>query len=993
MKKIILIIGIIFIVILATAFVIPIIFKDDILALVDKKIDESVNAKVYYDADKFNLTLFKNFPNITVAMEDFGVVGIEEFEGDTLANIGSLDVVVNLKSLIFDDQPRISGIHLKRPDIYVKVLKNGKANYDIAKPSAEEPAPEDTTSSDFSIGIDHWEITDGKLVYDDRSLPFYMTLDQLNHNGSGDFTLDVFDMNTHTNVEHAIIRYDGVEYVSGQTFDADIAMNMDLNQFKFTFMDNKVSLNDFTLGFEGFVAIPENDIDMDIRFAARDNSFKSLLSLVPATYLEGYEGIKTEGDFDFKGFAKGTYNDNSMPAFNVTLLTENAMFQYPDLPAAVKNISIDLLVDNQDGNLDNTVVDLKKLHAELGSNPIDAKLKLEGLDKYKINADVKAKLNLAELTTMFPMEGMEMKGDFNFNLLANGVYDSVTSQIPKIDMDMSLANGFVKSADFPAPLENVRFTSSVKNETGKMAETVIRVNDFNMLLDKEPLTANLIVQNLDNYTWDASVKGTVDLEKLTKIYPIDSMTLAGIIKADIQTKGKMSDVEAERYDQLPTKGTLSIQNFSYESPDLPQGFKINTANATFNPDRIVLANFEGAAGTSDMRMNGYLTNYIGYALKDNETIKGELDFKSGKFNVNEWMTTEAPIEEDTASAPLEVIEIPKNIDFVLKSSIAEVQYDDLSLKNLKGNIIVRNGMVQLQGVNFNTLGGGFAMSGVYDTRDMAKPAFDFDMDIKDLEIKKAYATFNTVQALAPIAEKMEGKFSSDFKLAGLLAPDMSPVMNTITGGGLIKIAQASVRDSKLIAGITAVTKLKDTDQMSLNNVTVKAEIRDGRVFVEPFDLKVGNFISVVAGSNGIDGSLDYLFKMNIPAGAVGTAVNAAISKLTGAGNASSDIKVNLKVTGNYDDPKVSLAGAEAGESTTQQAKQAVSAKVEEQKKELEAELNKQKQEAEAKARAEAEKLKKEAEAKVKEKAGEVVTDSTKQEVKESLKKLFKKDNN
>ena len=1010
MKKLLLIVGIIFVLFLAAAFALPIIFKDDILAAVDKAIDNSVNAEVYYDPDKFDLTLFKNFPNVTVAMGDFGVVGIEEFAGDTLADIHSFDLVVNLKSLIFDDQPRISGIHLEQPRIYVKVLENGKANYDIAKP-AEEPVAEDTATSDVSIGIDEWEITNGRLVYDDRTLPFYMELDNLNHSGSGDFTLQVFDMDTETHVERVVIRYDGVEYVSDQSFDADLAMNMDLENFKFTFRENTVKLNDFALGFEGFLAMPAEDIDMDITFAAKDNSFKSLLSLVPATYLEGYEDIRTEGDFDFSGFVKGTYNEQSMPAFNVVLNTENAMFQYPDLPTAVKNISIDLLVDNKDGNIDNTVVNLKKMHADFGNNPIDARLLLEGLDQYKIDTDVKAKLNLAELSTMFPMEGTEMKGTFNLNLQAQGVYDSVANRIPTIDMAMSLQDGYVKSAEYPMPLENVHFNSTVQNTTGNMAETVIKVDDFHMLLDEEELTADLVVQNLDDYTWDLSLKGGIDLEKITQVYPLEDMTLAGVIRADIETRGKMSDVEAERYAQLPTSGTVSVENFSYTSPDLPQGFKISEANATFNPDRIVLSNFDGAAGTSDLHMDGYIANYISYIFKENETIRGELNFKSGRFDLNEWMTeeeaTEPVAEADTAAeVPLEVVEVPKDIDFVLRSSISEVLYDNLTLENLRGNIIIRGGVVRMDGVNFNTLGGAFAMNGTYDTRDMSAPAFDFDFGIDGLEIKQAYATFNTVQKLAPIAEKMEGEFSTNMNLKGLLGADMSPVLNTLTGEGVLEIEDAALTDSKLIAGITTVTKLSNTDEMTLKDTEIQFEIKDGRVFVDPFDVNIGNFQTVVAGSNGIDGSLDYLLKMNVPAGAVGTAVNAAIAKLTGAtGNPSSTIKVNLNVGGNYDDPKVTLAGAEAGESTTQQAKQAVAAKVEEQKEELKKELDKQKQEAEEKARQEAERLKKEAEekakkeadrlkkeaeAKAKEKLEEVVTDSTKEEVKETLKKLFKK---
>ncbi len=1020
MKKLFIIIGIIFVIFLGAAFALPLIFKDDILAAVDKAIDNSVNAEVYYDPGKFDLTLFKNFPNVTVSMGDFGVVGVEEFAGDTLADIQSFDLIVNLKSVIFDEQPRISGIHLDQPRIYVKVLENGKANYDIAKPSEEETVAEDTTTSNVSIGIDEWKITDGRIVYDDRTLPFYMELDEMNHTGSGDFTLDVFDMKTETNIERAILSYDGVAYVSGQSFDADIDMNMDLENFKFTFSENTVKLNDFALGFDGFLAMPSEDIDMDITFAAKDNSFKSLLSLVPATYQEGYEGIETEGDFDFHGFVKGTYNDETMPAFNVVLNTENAMFHYPDLPTAVKNISIDLLVDNKDGNIDNTVVNLKKMHADFGNNPIDARLLLEGLDEYKIDTEVTARLNLGELSTMFPMEGTEMKGIFNLALKANGVYDSVANRIPTIDMDMRLQDGFVKSAEYPLPLDQIRFASSVKNTSGNMAETVIEVNDFHMLLDEEELTADLVLQNLDDYTWDLNMKGGIDLEKLTQVYPMEDMTLAGVIRANIETKGKMSDVEAERYAQLPTSGTVSVQNFSYTAPDFPQGFKISDANATFNPDKIELNNFDGAAGSSDLHMDGFIANYISYLFKENETIRGELNFKSGRFDANEWMTEEesAPVAEaDTASeVPMEVVEVPKDIDFVLRSSISEVLYDNLTLQNLRGNIIVRDGVVRMDGVNFNSLGGSFAMDGAYDTRDMSAPAFNFDFGIDGLEFKQAYTAFNTVQKLAPIAEKMEGEFSTDMNLKGLLASDMSPVLNTLTGNGILEIADAALTESKLIAGITSVTKLSDTDQMTLKDTEVQFEIEDGRVFVEPFDVNFGNIKTVIAGSNGIDGSLDYLLKMNVPAGAVGSAVNQAIAKLTGAnGNVSSNLLINLKVGGNYDDPKVTLAGAEAGESTTGQAKQAVAAKIEAEKEELKKELDKQKEEAEAKAKAEAERLKKEAEEKARKEAERLkkeaeekarkqaeklsdeakkelekaVPDSTKEEVKDKLKKLFK----
>lgn len=1000
MKKLLIVLGSLVGIVLLAAIILPIIFKDDIQKAVDKAMAENLNAKVYYDIDAFDLSVLRNFPNVTVSMQNFGVVNNAPFEGDTLVAVGNFELVVNLKSVLFDEQPSLSEVNLDHPNLYIRVLEDGSANYDIAVASEEEEVPADTAASEFSIGIDHWEITNGNIIYEDLTLPMLMVLQDVNHSGSGDFTLDEFDMETLTKIGALSVNYDGVEYMTNKQVDADVTMLMDLANMKFTFKDNTVAVNDFQMGFDGFFAMPGDDMEMDINYAAKENTFKSLFSLVPGAYQEDFNGLTADGTVNFNGFIRGTYNDNSMPAFKMELGTQNAMFQYPDLPTAVTNIDVDLLVETEEGNnLDNTVVNLETFHAQMGNNPIDAKFLMRGLDKPYIEAMAKAELDLGELNRMFPMDSLSMKGNFDIDLNAKGTYDSITNTIPQINLAMGMQNGYVKSGEYP-PLENINFTSSVVNESGNMAQTVVRLNDFDMQMAGEPFSANMVLTNLDNYTWDLNVDGAIDLEELMHIYPMEGMELAGRITANISSQGKMSDVEAENYQALQTSGSMEINGFSYVGEDFPQGFTISNAKGEFNPQRITLSNFDGAAGSTDLRMNGYLANYIAYIFGENQVLKGEMALKSGKMNLNEFMTEDTEeVPADTAEAALEVVEVPKDIDFVFTSSIAEVIYDDLTLNNFKGNLIVRDGVLRMDQLGFNTLGGQFAMSGSYDTRDMEKPAFDFNLDINDLAISKAYESFNTVQALAPVAEKMEGDFSTDFQIAGLLLPDMSPDMNTLDGKGIISIADAALKDSKLVGAITKVSKLNNTDGITLNDVKVRAEVKNGRVFVEPFDVNIGNFKTTLAGSNGIDGSVDYIAKMNIPAGAVGSAVNSAIAQLTGASGAvSSNILLNLKIGGTYDDPKVSLAGAEAGESTTQAAKAAVAAKVAQEKKELEQELQKQKAEAEAKAKEAAEKAKKEAEAKAKAEAEKVkeevkeevkeTTEEVKKEAKKKLKKIF-----
>src|SRR5690606_1960583 len=131
---------------------------------------------------------------------------------------------------------------------------------------------------------------------------------------------------------------------------------VDLGKMTFGFEEAEISVNDFLFGIDGLVAMPSEDIEFDLEFVGKDNDFKSILSLAPGIYTESFEGLETSGKMDFNGFLKGIYNENSFPAFEVGLVVEEGMFQYPDLPKPVRDININMLVQNETNNLDNTQV-------------------------------------------------------------------------------------------------------------------------------------------------------------------------------------------------------------------------------------------------------------------------------------------------------------------------------------------------------------------------------------------------------------------------------------------------------------------------------------------------------------------------------------------------------------------------------------------------------------------------------------------------------------
>ena len=924
MKKFFIILGIILVVLVASALVLPVIFKEDIKAAIDKELQASVNADILFDVDDFSLSVFTNFPNITATLNNFGVINRAPFAGEILFATEQLSVEINLFS-IFGDKPSLTGITLLRPIINIKVLEDGAANYDIAVPSeAEEEVSTTESSEEFSFGIDHWEIIDGDIVYDDATMPFYLSMEEVYHTGSGDFSLDVFDLNIETRTSSVTVSYDGDTYLEGQTAEVAGTITISEDYSRYTFGENVAKVNDFALSFVGWFFMAADYYDMDISYTASNNSFKSLLSIVPGMYSADFADLIAEGNLSLAGDVKGKYDDNQMPSFNLALNVEDAMFQYPDLPTAVENIAVDMKVNNPDGVIENTSIDISRLHLDFGTNPVDAVISVRNLSNYDSKAEIKASLNLAEISQMFPVEGLEMKGLFAMDISAEGTYDSTMSVMPVLAGALSLKDGYIKSSEFPIPLENLRFTSNLSNPSGKMTDFKAVVRDFNMMMDGERFQANLDFSNLVNYTWKATVKGGLDLEKITQIFPQDGMEVKGHILADLSSAGNYASLEAEKYDQLPTSGTMSISDFTFKEASVPYDVTITKASASLTPKRVALDSYTGTIGNSDISMKGEVVNYMGFIFGENELLKGTFNFTSNYLDLNQLMPE---YEEDSTSTSEEeaysAIEVPHNIDFVLDSKITHLHYMDMDIRNVDGTIIVRDGIANLQNLRLNMLGGAIMLTGAYNTNNPDVPKYNMSLNIENISIKESFETFTVVKKLAPVASNIIGNISTDFKISGDLGQDLMPKIETISGSGLLKILNATFGNADILTKLSTVTTLDKSDAVTMKNIAMGASIKDGRLDVKPFDIKLGDYPGSIQGSTGIDGSIDYSIKLNVPASKFGSNL-ATVSNTLGMGkiDENSTVPLNISMGGSYLRPTFKLNSAGAKE----QAKDAITAK-------------------------------------------------------------------
>ncbi len=511
----------------------------------------------------------------------------------------------------------------------------------------------------------------------------------------------------------------------------------------------------------------------------------------------------------------------------------------------------------------------------------------------KIDApDVQFKDILSLIPAVYSNEFKDLKADGKVTLKATAKGEMKGKSYPAFDLLLDVDNGKFQYPSLPKSLNDIFVKAHISSPGGDLDKTLIDISKFHFNLGGNPFDVALKVSHpMTDPNLDLKANGKLNLAMVKEVYPLEKGTdLNGELDANVSFAGAMSSIENGAYDKFSAAGNLLLKNMKYQSPDMPEVL-INSAAFTFNPRYAELGKSDIKIGKNDISASGKLENYIPYIMKD-QTIRGNLDITSNYLNLNDFMKESATASSsESSSSEMLAFEIPKNIDFNMNARLNQVVYDKIEMKNMTGNITVKDGKAEMKNLSMNALGGDMKLNGYYSTaKNPKQPEVNFGMDLKNVSFAQTFKAFDFVQKLAPIFENMMGNYSVNMNLTTSLAQDMTPIIAGLTSSGLLTSNDVSVSDVPALTALASALKNDDLKKISVKDLKIPFSINDGRVKTQPFDINVGATKMNLTGSTGLDQTIDYVAKIALP------------SSLT-KGTLSN---VNVKIGGTFSSPKISL---------------------------------------------------------------------------------------
>ncbi len=647
MKKLIIIIIAVLVLLLASLFVLPVIFKPRMVKAVKSTINKQVNANVEF-AD-LKISLFRNFPKATLVLEQVAITGKGDFIGDTLFHAASVNASMNLFSVLKSSGRGIEKIVIEQPLLNLLVNSNEKANWDITFPESQGEVATETSATEpekpFEIRLEKIVINDGRLVYKDVPAELNLGLSGINLALGGKMYGTETTLNVIGNASDFQVEYGSVQYISKVVLQTKSVLAVDYETMKIAITENELLVNRLPLQLTGTIEMPTDSQLYNLQFATKSSDFENFMALVPAEYSGYLENLKTSGSATISGSFKGLWFEEIYPGIIVKIQVENGTVQYKDFQEKIEKISGLISVEKPQGTLDLTELNISGLHAEIKRNPIDFALKMKQLmTDPQFEGTLVGKINFTDIKEVLKADSMNLSGLIDANLRFNGVY----SDVEKGSYEKIKAEGTVNMHNFM--YSSTDLSQEVQVETGKLefSPVAIQLKQLDMKVGESDFSLSGQVKDYLSYFFSKGVlKGDLQLQS-DFVNMQQLMQLQNVPVANPVAKQPVKQ-EAEQAGTSTTKKTLAF--------DVPTNISFTFRSAI---QRAVLDNLEvkdinGLITVADgkLSLSGLAMKTLGGDLKVTGSYKNtpqnqplfDFTFDINKFDIPSTFRTFSGIQQ------------------------------------------------------------------------------------------------------------------------------------------------------------------------------------------------------------------------------------------------------------------------------------------------------------------------------------------------------------
>ena len=649
-----------------------------------------------------HISLFENFPYISIDLEGFKVYESKDKSGKPLVNVKDAYIGFDMWTIVSGNM-EVKKIKLQGGHIDLVQHKDGSFNIANAlSPEKEIESAEEEFHLDLQkIELENIDIT---KLNEETGLKVEAFVSEANSQfrTAEDHvfaSLDAkFVMNLIQDGDTTFFKHKHVDLAT----EIDFKKGVDI----MTIEPTKVKLEGAEFNMSGSIDFLK-DMLLDLNFSMAKNNFDLFIALLPEETMKMMQTYDNKGNIYFKTSIKGKSINGHNPAVKASFGCKNGYFKNKKNGKTLKGIAFNGYFTNGDAHdIDHILVKLSDIKAKPGAGTFGGNIRMQNLHAPDILMDANANLNLSFFSKFLNMKELHhLKGNAKVNLDFHDVIDlnnpekTLSELNQNYKLNVNLNNVRFEHDDLPVPIKDFDLNAKVQGHQAAILKFDLKAgkSDIHMTGTIEDLPA--IVHHTDKEV-DTRLKIT---SKFLDIYELTGGGEDGVdeqvsnLSMDFDFKASARSFTESKY--LP-KGEFFIENLYGKLKHYPHTLHDFHADIFVEEQDLRVVDFSGMIDKSDFHFSGMLEHYEKWFDEHpGGDSKIEFDLASERLLLENLFTYKGEnfVPEDYRHEEFDKLHVHgftylhyadelKSIDLTLDKLEAKMKVHPLRLKDFQGRV-------------------------------------------------------------------------------------------------------------------------------------------------------------------------------------------------------------------------------------------------------------------------------------------------------------------
>ena len=333
------------------------------------------------------------------------------------------------------------------------------------------------------------------------------------------------------------------------------------------------------------------------------------------------------------------------------------------------------------------------------------------------------------------------------------------------------------------------------------------------------------------------------------------------------------------------RGDVRFDQVRLFSQMFPLPMRIAQTRVKFDTNNVTFTDARFQAGKSDFTLTGELSS-IRRALLRGGKLKGEFSVSSDYIECNELLQAmtkgmqymeqqeqSATLDESLMTADAKTIQdsmlvaiadtsdqlfiVPEYLDMSLALDAKKVDYKEMEMKTVLGEVVVRNQSINLKKLEMESNIGNGNMTMFYTAKDKRGGSAGIDLEMKGILAEKLVSLYPAIDTLLPMLRSFQGVVDCQMSMTCDVDSVMSVILPSINTACFLRGKNMVLLDGEAFAEISKTLMFKNKDRNVIDSISVDLSIKDNKIEIFPFLVEMDRYRVAVGGTHNLDMTFNY----------------------------------------------------------------------------------------------------------------------------------------